>query len=606
MEKEHFFEIEFEPLAQKGSATSRQSLLETARQSGVGLISLCGGLGKCGRCKIKIGKGRVSTVTTVERDLLSSEELHEGYRLGCQTYPRGDLIVHIAPESLSISQKVQIEGIKIEVQPEPLVQAYEVRLTKPFLTDLRADDTRLIEEVNQRHQVDCSSIANEVLPELSTKLRSLDWHISATIRGSELIAIRSWPSRQLGLALDLGTTKMAGYLVDLETGRSLEAKAVMNPQVSHGEDVITRIDLARRNGAEAELMRRMAVDAINELIVDLVSQVDASPDDILEAVVVGNTAMHHLFLGLPVDQLARAPHVPGVARAVELKAQEAGLSVSPGGYVYLPPNIAGFVGSDHVAMIQASGAFMAGGTALAVDIGTNSEICLVHEGEMTCVSCASGPAFEGAHIACGMRAGVGAIEHMRLVGQCLQYITIGNQEPVGICGSGILEAIAQLYLAGIIDSGGRILNGHPNVRSRGRIREFAIVAAGECGRESDIVLTQKDIREVQLAKAAIRAGIKILLENNGLSEDDINQVIVAGAFGSYLDLESAMIIGMFPRLPLDRFCQVGNAAGTGARMSLISGSKRAEAERIARQIRYMELAREPNFKEIFLKATAIG
>jgi len=399
---------------------------------------------------------------------------------------------------------------------------------------------------------------------------------------------------------------VAGYLVDLETGRSLKAKGIMNPQIAHGEDVITRIDQARRNGAEAGLMRKMAVDALNELIADLVSQVDASPEDISETVVVGNTAMHHLFLGLPVDQLARAPHVPGVGHAVELKAREAGLSASPGGYVYLPPNIAGFVGSDHVAMILGTGVFKAGGIALALDIGTNTEICLAHEKKMTCVSCASGPAFEGAHVSCGMRAADGAIEHMRLVEQSLQYSTIGNQEPVGICGSGIIDAIAQLYLVGIVDKGGRILNDHPNVRSRGRMREFVIVEAGECSRESDIVLTQKDVREVQLAKAAIRTGIQVLLKKSGLSEFDIDQVIVAGAFGSYLDMESAVLIGMFPRLPLDRFDQVGNAAGTGAKMSLISRSKRAEAQRIARQVRYIELAGEPNFKEIFLEATAFG
>ncbi|NQT57280.1 MAG: DUF4445 domain-containing protein, partial [Desulfobacteraceae bacterium] len=373
-----------------------------------------------------------------------------------------------------------------------------------------------------------------------------------------------------------------------------------------GEDVIPRRALARRTGTDAGLMRKMAVEALNGLIADLVSQVDASPEDISETVVVGNTAMHHLFLGLPVDQLARAPHVPGVGHAMELKAREAGLSALPGGYVYLPPNIAGFVGSDHVAMIQGTGVFKAKGTALALDIGTNTEICLVHQGKMTCVSCASGPAFEGAHTACGMRAADGAIEHMRLVEQSLQYFTIGNQDPVGICGSGILDAIAQLYLAGIVDKGGRILNDHPNVRSRGPVREFVVVEAGECGRESDIVLTQKDVREVQLAKAAIRTGIQVLLEKSGLSEYDIDQVIVAGAFGSYLDMESAMVIGMFPRLPLDRFHQVGNAAGTGAKMSLISRTKRVEAQGIARQIQYIELAGARNFKEIFLKAMALG
>jgi len=542
----------------------------------------------------------------VERDLLSREELDLGYRLACETYPRSDLVVNVPPESLSTSQRVQVEGVRVDVRPEPLVEAYEVSLSPPSLIDLRADDTRLSDELKQRHQVDCSCIANEVLPELSTRLRLLDWHISATIRGSELISIKGWPSRQLGLAVDLGTTKVAGYLVDLETGQSLAAKGVMNPQIAHGEDVITRIDLARRNGEDAGLMRKMAVEAINKLIADLVSQVDGSPEDISETVVVGNTAMHHLFLGLAVDQLARAPYVPGVGHAVELKARETGLSASPGGYVYLPPNIAGFVGSDHVAMIQGTGVFKAEGTALALDIGTNTEICLVHKGKMTCVSCASGPAFEGAHITCGMRAADGAIEHMRLTEKSLQYFTIGNQKPVGICGSGILDAIAQLYLAGIVDKGGRMLSDHPNVRSSGRVREFVLVEAEACGRESDITLTQKDVREVQLAKAAIRTGIQVLLEKTRLSEHDIDQVIVAGAFGSYLDMESAVVIGMFPRLPLDRFHQVGNAAGTGAKMSLTSRTKRVEAQGIAHQIQYIELAGAPNFKEIFLEATAIG
>jgi uncharacterized 2Fe-2S/4Fe-4S cluster protein (DUF4445 family) len=406
--------------------------------------------------------------------------------------------------------------------------------------------------------------------------------------------------------VDLGTTKVAGYMVDLDTGRILSAKGIMNPQTARGEDVITRIDLARRNDAEAGLLQKMAVEAVDDLMADLSSQAGASPEDILETVVVGNTAMHHLFLGLPVDQLARAPHVPGVGHSVDIKAREAGLAASPGGYVHLPPNIAGFIGSDHVAMIQGSGVFAAGGTALALDIGTNTEICLVHEGSMTCVSCASGPAFEGARIACGMRAADGAIEHLRIDAQSLQYVTIGSQAPVGICGSGILDAVAQLYLAGIVDKGGRMLNVHPNVRSRGRAWEFVIVGAEECGRESDIVLTQKDVREVQLAKAAIRTGIEMLLQKNGLSKKDIDRVFVAGAFGTYLDLESAMVTGMFPRLPRDRFQQVGNAAGTGAVMSLISRSKRAEAQRLAGRIRYIELAGEPGFKEVFLGATAIG
>jgi len=309
---------------------------------------------------------------------------------------------------------------------------------------------------------------------------------------------------------------------------------------------------------------------------------------------------------LPVEQLGLSPYVPAVKDALDIKARDVGLRIAPGAYVHLLPNIAGFVGADHVAMLLATEAWQAEGVVLALDIGTNTEVCLVSDGEMTSVSCASGPAFEGAHIKYGMRAADGAIEHLRLVDERVEYQTIGGAPPVGICGSGILDAMAQLYLAEVLGANGRMGADHPRVRTDQGQREFVLVSEEERDGDSAITITQHDVRELQSAKGAIRAGIRVLLEAKGHSEEDIEQVIIAGAFGTYIDVASAVTIGMLPPLPLDRFRQVGNAAGMGARLALISRSKRAKAQTIARRASYIELATVPRFEQILVQALSIG
>jgi len=316
--------------------------------------------------------------------------------------------------------------------------------------------------------------------------------------------------------------------------------------------------------------------------------------------------MHHLLLRLPVEQLVRAPYVPAVSSALDIKARDIGLPLAQGAYVYFLPNIAGYVGADHVAMILSTQPFKSAGTVLALDIGTNTEICLSHRGEMSCVSCASGPAFEGAHITHGMRAAAGAIERLRLVDNEIEYHTIGKAPPVGLCGSGVLDALAQLYLAGVIDRNGRMSKDHPRVRVDNGKREFVLVGDPDDADGPCITFTQHDVRELQLAKGAMRTGIQALLEANGLSDQDVDEIIVAGAFGSYIDVSSAIAVGMLPSLPLDRFRQVGNAAGTGARMALVSRAQRAEAARIARHVRYIELASIPNFQDLFARSMFLG
>jgi uncharacterized 2Fe-2S/4Fe-4S cluster protein (DUF4445 family) len=393
----------------------------------------------------------------------------------------------------------------------------------------------------------------------------------------------------------------------LETGKTLAAKGIMNPQISRGEDIITRINFAIRSRTGQKLLADLIKDALMSLAQDLCAETSTETPDILEAVIVGNTAMHHLMLGLPVRQLALAPFVPGVRGDLNVKAREIGLHFAPGAYLYFPPNIAGFVGADHVAALMATAGEWAHGIVVVFDIGTNTEISLIARGKITSVSCASGPAFEGYHISAGVRAAPGAIEKVSLRRGAIHYRTIDDAEPLGICGSGILDSVAQLFLAGVLDASGRMLKGsHPRVVAKSGRLEFILVSQGERRRDRAISITQKDVREVQLGKAAIQAALRILLSQAGISEREIDRVIIAGAFGSYIDISNAVAIGMLPRLPLNRFHQVGNAAGTGARMMLVSAAKRREVQDMLQRIDYLELAGMAQFADAFTSACTLG
>jgi len=600
------YTIDFEPAGRRGQCRDNESLLDCARRLDVGISSVCGGVGMCQSCKVQVLSGTVSEPTSNELEAFSPQELKDGWRLACQTYPASDYKVSVPPKSMATLQRTQVEGLEIRVRPEPAVRAYHVKLPAPSLSDTQADANRLLQALNQQHHLHCTKVDIAVLRTLSPQLRSWNWQCQATVRDDEVIAVNPYSSQQLGLAIDLGTTKIAGYLVDLSNGQTLAAKGVMNPQTSYGEDIISRITAAINSPDEGVQLQKLAMDALNKLAAELCAEVGANTEEIGEAVVVGNTAMHHLFLGLPVRQLALSPFIPAVSGALDIKARELGLRIAPGAYVHLLPNIAGFVGADHVAMLLATEVWQAEGPIIAIDIGTNTEVSLVNKGRITSVSCASGPAFEGGHIKDGMWAARGAIERLQIKGDSIQYQTIDNAPPIGICGSGILDAIAQLYLNGIVDKDGKMRDNHPRVRTRNKQHEFVLVSEEERNGLPAIVITQQDVRELQLAKAAIRTGIQVLLEANGCAEEEIKQVVIAGAFGSYIDVSSAITIGMLPALPLDRFHQVGNAAGMGAKLALASLSKRTKAQTTASRVCYIELATFPDFTQTFIQANYIG
>lgn len=603
MEGNREFRILFEPLGDVAPCRAGESLLAAARRASLEITSLCGGKGACGRCRVQVISGQVSPPEAAEAQALGPRPLAEGYRLACQARPLTDCRVRVPPDSLSAARRVQIESLQCDVIPDPPVRGFEVDLASMFLADASADAEALLEMVIDQHLIPGRTIDPEAVRQLSQR-SSYPGHIRASVRGDEVVAFGVWPSDQLGVAFDIGTTKIAAYLMALDLGVTLAARGTLNPQAAYGEDVITRLVNAREWSLRDKL-QEVVINALNDLVGSLCGEAGAKPEDVVEAVIVGNTAMHHLALNLPIDQLLRPPFVPAAAEPLDLKARDLGLSIAPGGYAHCLPNIAGFVGADHVAVLLAAQPLWKGKTALVVDIGTNTEVSVIRSGEIACVSCASGPAFEGGHIKHGMIAGPGAIERLRITEDGVECQTVGGVAPTGICGSGIIDAVAGLYAAGVIDASGR-LHEHPRVRVINGQRESVLAGCEGGGGAPVITVTQHDIREIQLAKGAISTGIQVLLESKRITGSDIEVVILAGAFGSYLDVASAVGIGMLPALPLDRFRQVGNAAGSGARMCLVSMAQRREAAALARGIGYIELATVPNFGELFARATRIG
>ncbi|MEE8569219.1 MAG: ASKHA domain-containing protein [Anaerolineales bacterium] len=599
------YTIDFEPIGRRVDIASGGSLLEAAHSAGVELVSICGGKGSCDGCQVRVMSGKLSSPTLEEKSFFTPFELEDGYRLACQAKPQTDVKIDVPPESLATTQRLQVEGQGVRVEGKGIITPIDLVLEPASLTDLRSDTARLRDALQIEGHANVS-FSPDLLFNLSDFLREQNWRVRAALRGDRVVALLPEDVRMLGLAVDVGTTKVAAYLLDLESGDVRAVRGAMNPQVSYGEDVISRINYCNENEGGRRALRDKVVATLNGMIAEMCGEAGVSPEQIVEAVIVGNTAMHHLLAGLPVRQLAMAPYVPAVSEALDLPAGEIELDISPGAFIHLPPNTAGFIGADHISMVLSTDLWKAEGTVIALDIGTNTEITLAVDGRMLSCSCASGPAFEGAHIRDGMRAAPGAIERVQIKNGQPNIYTIGEKPPVGICGSGILDAVAELLKGGVIDHRGSFQEGAPNVNVREGMstqhREFLLVPAEDTGHGKDIVVTRSDINEIQLAKGAIRAGLEILLEEGGIEAGDIDEFIIAGAFGTYLDVGSAMTVGMFPELPRERFRQVGNAAGTGAQQMLVSGDRRRVADEIPERIEYIELTTHAGFEKTFMKA----
>jgi uncharacterized 2Fe-2S/4Fe-4S cluster protein (DUF4445 family) len=618
------YQVIMQPIGRRAYIQSGQTLLDAAQSAGVELVSICGGAGVCEGCKVRLMSGKLSSPSSIEQEVFTSVELEKGYRLACQAFPESDIKIDIPPESLSTPQRLQIEGKEVSIPSEPSVLEYELDIEPPKLIDLRSDATRLKDTLLSQHQLANVDFEYSTLSNISTKLRESKWRITAAIRDKTIISIFPTAIEEedkkglVGLAVDVGTTKLAAYLVDLKSGSTRAKIGAMNPQIAFGEDVISRITYANRSQETdkitgRKILQQRLIQTLNDMISEMCKNIHGSDGSIrhhqiVDAVVVGNTAMHHLFAGYPIKQLGEAPYVPAVSDATEILARDIGLDIAPGANIYLPPNIAGYVGADHIAMLLATifnplqDYANSDQTIIALDIGTNTEISLMHRGSLVCCSCASGPAFEGAHIRDGMRAAPGAIERVKIEGDTIWIKTINGQPPVGICGSGILDTIAEMLNSDILDRRGAINQNHTRVKTFNGNYGFLLTDAADSGHGQDIVITRKDVNEIQLAKGAIRAGIEILLTQFGVETKQIDHFIVAGAFGTYIDIRSAIRVGMFPDIDIERFHQVGNAAGSGAKQMLISKSQRMIAQEFIKKVQYIELSNHPGFTNEFSKA----
>jgi len=541
-------EVAFQPTGKRVKGARGTRLIEAARQHGVRIAVDCGGRGRCRSCAVRI-EGVVPEPTPSDHAAFTQQELDAGWRKACQARLTG-------PCSVYLPERAQVELVSYPRDEGPQVLPIEEPALVPDgeLGFWRRGDRRV-----------------------------------GPIEGGEA----------LGLAVDLGTTSIAGALVNLSTGEVLSAATVENPQGVFSADVIGRMTYALAHPEGARQMQRLAVEAITALAHRLT---EGRPDLVAEVAVVGNSVMQHLLLGFPLASLARAPYDPHTLDQTELPAATLGLPFAPGAWLHCGPNIAAFIGSDHVAALLEVFADPPPTPWMTLDIGTNTEISLFANGALHSVSCASGPAFEGGVLSCGMRAAPGAISNVRLENGRMALETVDGTEPAGICGTGVVSLVSEMLREGTVSHRGRLQLNHPLVRDREGEREF-LLDAGNGG--LPIIFTQNDVHAVQLAKAAIRTGIDILLKAAGVHEGEVERYVVAGSFGKFLDLEAAVRIGLLPSASGSRIVQIGNAAGAGVRRMLVCAHARRRACQLARRSQYLNLAAQPGFAEHFARRSML-
>jgi len=603
-------QVTFQPDGKRSTLAPATTILEACISSGIDVTSVCGGSGSCGKCKVIIrNMDCLNAPAEAEMKLLSKKELELGYRLACVTRIRGNVTVLIPDSSRKGRQRLQTEGIKTRIKLKPLVTKVSIKIPKPSLEDQGADAERLQSALKIQYNLDNLEIAYDSLKKLPIVLREGDWTIDVTLwDGRKIIDVgpHTTANGVYGLAVDIGTTKMAGYLMELKTGKLLSTVSLMNPQTPFGNDVISRIACIMKRPEALRELEDLLVTGVNQILNEACEKAAVSSNHVYETTIVGNTAMHHLLLGINPKFVTLSPYVPVIQNSVDIEASKLGIAAHSAGNVHLLPIVAGFVGADCIADILASEVYRSLKPSFMIDVGTNTEIVVGSREGLVACSCASGPAFEGAHIKYGMRAATGAIEKIWIDPNTLEpnYLVIDEDRPRGICGSAIVDVVAEMLKAGVMDTSGKILSGidNPRVRQGPNGQEFVIAYQQETSIGEDIVVTQLDVREVQKAKAAIYTGASIAMKRAGVARENLEKVFIAGAFGTYVDPASAKAIGMYPDVSFEKIIQIGNAAGTGARMALLSKKARKTAWKIRNMVKYVELAADPDFREEYISA----
>ena len=625
--------VVFTPSGRRGRFLKGTTILQAARALGVDLDSVCGGRAMCGRCQIELSTGtfakhgvksqqqHLSSLSEVETEYAKSNEFLDGRRLGCSVKILGDVVIDVPPESQVHRQVVRKRAEVHAINLNPVVRMYYVEVQEPNMHDPSGDLQRLKDALEFDWRLENLSCDLRQIQQLQDALRDGEWKVTAAVHdGSQIVAV--WPGfrdHAYGLAIDVGSTTIAAHLCDLSSGDVVESAGIMNPQIRFGEDLMSRVSYLMMNPGHEQEMTEEVRRAIQNLAESVAKSYGIDVEDILDLVFVGNPVMQHLLLGISPIELGGAPFALATDESVSIWASELDLSLHPNARAFVLPCIAGHVGADAAGMVLSEQPYLNQENMLLVDVGTNAEIILGNRNRMVAASSPTGPAFEGAQISSGQRAAPGAIERLRIDRESLvpKFKVIGcdywsieeefaegikEHGVTGICGSGIIEAIAEMYLAGIIDSNG-VVQGHLADRSNRIIedgRTFSYVIQETAPR---VVITQNDVRAIQLAKAALYAGIRLLMDRLGLEE--VDTIRLAGAFGSHVDVKYAMVLGMIPDCDLSQVTSAGNAAGTGARIALLDRNSRSEIRQVVRNIEKVETAVEPSFQNYFVEAMAI-
>ena len=625
--------IVFTPSGRRGRFALGTPILTAARSLGVDIDSVCGGRGLCGRCQITLSEGEfakhgiasrldnLTGVNEVEARYDGKQALKPGRRLSCQAELRGDVVIDVPPDSQVHKQVVRKRAEVRDIELDPAIRLHYVEVEEPDMHNPSGDLERLNKALREQWELPELECDLRVLQTLQKALRAGQWKVTVSVhRGTTLT--NAWPGfvdQAYGLAVDVGSTTIAAHLCNLSTGEVVASSGIMNPQIRFGEDLMSRVSYVMMNPGGEEEMTEVVREAINDLTEEVAKEAGIAKEEILNATFVGNPIMHHLLLGIDPTELGGAPFALATNSGITLWAEELDLHFHPNARAYILPCIAGHVGADAAGVILSEGPHLGDEMSLVVDVGTNAEIVLGNKERLLACSSPTGPAFEGAQISGGQRAAPGAIERVRIDRKTLEprFRVIGSElwsdDPgfaeateqtgvTGICGSGIIEALAEMYLAGIILSDGTIdgslAERSPRIQAEGRTFSYLIREG-----EPEIRIVQNDVRAIQLAKAALYAGTRLLMDR--LEIDTVDRIVLAGAFGSHIDVKYAMVLGMIPDCELSKVYSAGNAAGTGARIALLNQTARDEIEDLIRKVEKVETAVEPRFQAHFVEAMGI-
>lgn len=604
-------ELKIRPFGKVVDAAEGTSLLAAITSAKINLRSDCGGAGRCGKCRVVSAEGGLSAVCSPEKQILSSRDLRKGVRLACQALITGPTEIQVPPSSVESRIRILVEGTHRSLKADPSFiktgfpdisrQAYKDLSWETLLAEMERQGETLTPTLHVLRQI----AEHRVMPGESLSLMSLD--------GIALGLKKDISEPSFGLAVDVGTTTVVGYLADLSSAEILSHAACPNPQIKFGADVVSRIQYGIFEPRGLAKLQEAIVRAINDMVRETSHKARVAREQIYTVCPVGNTTMHHLLLGLRPTALSRYPYRPVVRQALMVPAKEIGIAIHPEGRVYLPPLISGFMGSDTVGVVLSTKLHQSHAIKLAIDFGTNGEVVLGNRDRLVGTSCAAGPAFEGSHIAYGMTGSSGAIDKVSFDADGQIHIhTVDDYPAVGICGSGLVDAVSHMHSRGVVDRSGRLLTreelkASPLSSRLKRVRgqsAFLLFEDDNRGTAQKIYVIQKDIRELQLAKGALRAAIQILMMELGIVFGDITEVLLAGAFGNYVDPNSAIGIGLLPRVAAPKIKAVGNAAGVGAQMVLLSKRERLQAQEIAANVDYVDLAVHPAFQDQFIQGMA--